>query len=147
MSISIQNYESEYIKVDISEFPFVRIQLKPFQPTTESMDSYMEHLDALHSQPEPFVILMEFPQKLMLLKAEHRIRIGKWMKENEEKVRTCKATAFVMPSILYKIVMQGVFLIQTPFTDYKVVDKIEKAEEWLHEKMKEENISVPSTNL
>ncbi len=146
MLLPIENYESEHISVDVSQFPLVRIQLKPFQPTKETMDSYMVHLDALHSQPNPFVILMEFPQKLTVLKAEHRIRIGNWMKENEEKVRTCKATAFVMPSIVYKVVMQGVFLIQPPFTDYKVVDKIEKAEEWLHEKMKEENILFPATN-
>lgn len=143
MQSFVQDYESEHIKVDVSKFPLVHIQLKPFQPTTEIMDSYMEHLDALHSQPKPFVILMEFPQKLTLLKAEHRIRIGKWMKNNEEKVKTCKATAFVMPSIFYKVVMQGVFLIQAPFTDYKVVDKIENAEEWLNEKMIEANILLP----
>lgn len=65
------------------------------------------------------------------------------MKNNEEKVKTCKATAFVMPSIFYKVVMQGVFLIQAPFTDYKVVDKIENAEEWLNEKMIEANILLP----
>lgn len=141
MSISLTNHESNHVKVDVSKFPFVCVTAKPIQPTDEEMDLYMEHLDMLHSQNQPFVILTEFPQKLLMLKAKHRIRIGNWMKEHQEKTTICKATAFVMPNTLYKILMKGIFLIQSPVTEHKIFNDKEKAKEWLYQKMKENNIA------
>ena len=142
MTPQIQDFESDYVKVDTSKFPLLHIKMQPKEPSNEEVDAYIDYYDKLHSQPNPFVMLMEFPQKMVFLKAEHRIKLGNWTKSNKEKVEKCKAGAFVVKNMFYNIIMKGVFLIQAPVNEYIITDNIEKAEEWLKQKAKEMNISI-----
>ncbi len=144
--MELENYESDTFQVDVSKFPFVRMASSSIQPTSQQVDSYLEYLDKLHLHSDSFVIMSETPKKMIILKAEHRIKIGNWMKENKEKIINCKAMAFIASSVLYKVILQGIFLIQPPLNEYKVFKSEKEATEWLHQKMKENNISFSSSS-
>ncbi len=140
-STSLKNFDSDFVQVDVSRFPLIHVEMLEKKPTAEQMDNYIEYYAALHSQPTPFVILMEFPKKMVFMNAEERIKFGKWLKANKDKMETCKATAFVMTNPLYNVLMKGIFIIQNPISEYVVVNTKEKAEEWLNSKVKEKGIS------
>ncbi len=136
----LDNFESPYVKVNVARFPIVDITMLPEVPTSEQMDDYIIYYDKLHSQPNPFVMLMEFPKQMVFMKANERIKFGNWMKNNKEKMKVCKAAAFVMTNPIHNVLMKGVFLVQTPEYEYTVVNSMEKAEKWLDEKMAEYGI-------
>ncbi len=146
MTPPLPDFESDYVTVDMSKFPLVHVRMQPKEPSNEEMDAYIDYYDQLHLQPKPFVLLMEFPQKMVFLKAEHRIKLGNWSKNNKEKAKKCKACVFLVRNFFYNIIMKGVFLIQAPVNEYIVTDKMEKAEEWLSKTMENKELFVEKTN-
>jgi hypothetical protein len=132
----LYNFSNDFFSINVDNFPFVYIEMKEKTPTEEEFDKYLSVLNDLHIQDNPLAILMEFMGNTGYLKAEYRIKLGNWTTLNKDKMRKhLVGAAFVTNSLLHKVLLQGIFFIQTPPYEYIVVSDIEKAKKWVNEKI------------
>jgi len=127
--MEIRKYHSrENISEDI-----VYIKYAAIEPTDEEFEQYLNDLYIIYDNPEQFVIILD-GSDTKFLPARLRIRQGLWLKENEELIKKqCIAQVFVIPNLIVKMILQGIFLVQKPIVDYFVFTKKEEALEKANE--------------
>ncbi len=138
-----EGFKSDYVIANVEHFPMVYINVLDKKPTSKEVDDYIAYTELLYAQPTPFVMIIEFPKKTIVLNAKERIKFGNWIRDNTELMRKCKACAFLLANPLMNIVIKGIFLIQTPVYDHIVTNTETKAKEWIDKKAKEYDIVIP----
>jgi len=99
-------------------------------PTVEEFDEYLKELDKLYSRNEKFVTIIDGTNS-KFLPSTFRIKQGKWMKDNAEKIKKfCLGQAYIIPSIMAKIILEGVFIITKPNVPYTINTKEHEALQW-----------------
>ncbi len=132
---TLTDFENNYFSSNVDKFPIIYITFTGKQSTDDEFAEYIHYLDLIYTQDEKFVMLTD-SSKGNYMKSKHRIDFGNWTKKNREVIQNqCKGIAFVMSSILMKIMLQGIFLIQSLPYEYTIVDSVEKAEEWVKEQL------------
>ncbi len=125
----------KYVAIDKSKFPVIALQFGNFEPSAQQFEEYLDEMQKLYESEEKYVIIFD-SSKSQYLSTENRIKQGVWMKKNDaltkEKVL---GLAFVVPSIMIRMLLNAIFLIQKPSVDYKVCTKMEEAVEWAEEKV------------
>ncbi len=132
---TLQNLENDYVTIDVSQFPFVRVTMHEKTPTDEEVDEFIAYHNILYGQDKPFVFYMEFPSKMFYIKAAHRIKMGNWLKKNKNLTIKCKGNAFVAKNFFFNVLLKAIHMIQSPPNGHIIVNDEQKAIEWLKKKM------------
>ncbi len=134
-ALNMQNFENGLFTGNTDSFPIVYIRFKGEKVEDKDFDEYLSFLTEIYSVNSKFVVLNDLSQG-GYMKSEHRIKLGKWTKENMENIqKQCRGVAFLTDSLVQKTLLQGIFLVQSPPYEYIVVKEEEKAHEWLKEQL------------
>ncbi len=109
------------------------VKYAPFEPTEQEFDVYLNDLYNVYNQKSPFTIILDGTDA-KYLSSSLRIKQGKWLADNREMIqKQCIAQIYVIPNIIVKMILQGIFLVQKPFVPYFIVgskkDALAKAQE------------------
>ncbi|MEL6538133.1 MAG: hypothetical protein AAFQ98_22130 [Bacteroidota bacterium] len=116
----------KFASVQLSDSDVIEIKYNKVEPTREQFETYLDEiLDLVKKFPGTGQLYDG--THIKLLPAEMRIRHGKWIKENEDLfISNVTVSAFVIPNMLARMVLRGVFLIQKPVTPYTIVSSREE---------------------
>lgn len=129
-------FENNYFRYSDDEFPKIYIELTGELPTDKEFDEFVQYHDKYMSFNKPIVITYK-ADRLRFMKAEHRIKIGKWTKNNIPKItENVLGVGYVMNSFGAKLILNGIFIIQKPIWPYFISSKSEEVENWISEKLK-----------
>jgi hypothetical protein len=107
---------------------------------------YTDYKDLNESQVEKYLNQMtEFYQKniskgvviiydisiLRAVSAKGRIRVGEWLRENTELIKSAVAgVCYVQNSVFQKVILEGIFAVKKPEWPHKVVKSVSEGKEW-----------------
>jgi hypothetical protein len=134
-------FKNNYFTYSDDEFPKVYIELSGEMPSDKEFDEFVQYHDQYMSFNKPIVITYK-ADRLRFMKGEHRIKIGVWTKNNIAKINeNVLGVGYVMNSFGAKLILNGIFIIQKPIWPYLISSKSEEIENWISEKLKENEVT------
>jgi hypothetical protein len=104
------------------------------------MAEFEEYLEAslkVMLTDKDFVVISDI-SKMKYLKSEFRIRQGNFFKKHEKKIaEVCLGTAYIVPSVIGRMILNGIFLINKPATPSAVVSSLAEAEKWTADRIRQ----------
>lgn len=111
----------------------IKVTYTGIQPSPEQFEDYLIELAAMVKANRGCAQIFDATH-IRVLPADLRIRHGQWMKENERLFTDdVSVTALIVPHMLARLVMRGVYLIQKPYSPYVVVSTTEEALKYVEE--------------
>ncbi|HAA11040.1 MAG TPA: hypothetical protein DCE41_04810 [Cytophagales bacterium] len=101
----------KFAKVEMSNSDVMEINYNGINPTKDQFEAYLKEVIDMVEQ-NPGAAQLYDGTNIKLLPADLRIRHGKWIKENEGILsQNVTVTAIIIPNMLARMVMRGIFLI------------------------------------
>lgn len=120
----------QYVEFDESRKQIVVIKFKNIEPTEEQFDEYLDAILKLHDKYNNFVLIMD-ASKTKSISSKLRIKQGNWMNKHKDLIKqNCLCLIFVVPNLIIKIMLEGIFMVSKPPTKYSIAPKFETALEW-----------------
>ena len=117
----------KYASLSIPEDGILLIDYHSIEPTEAEFDEYLKETEEFMMSHNHNVVIMDGTES-KFLPAKLRIKQGEWMKKNFEFLKkNSPLNIFVIPNPIVKMIMRGIFVVQKPPTDYKVVGTREEA--------------------
>lgn len=121
---------NKYAHIDQTDSPVIIIRFNSFEPTLPEFNEYLDDLKNLLSEKKITVQIYDASNS-KYLSSQLRIRQGNWIKENNALIKqSTLGTAYIIPSAMARMMLNGIFLIQQPTVKYTVVATMEEAKEW-----------------
>ncbi len=120
----------DFAELDKSQFPIVTYKIKPIEPTLKQYEEYLNHqVEFMRSlAPNERMILILDYTHLKFLTSDMRIKRGQFVKDNDEIMRrTIYHIVIMAPSIMARMMIQGVFLVKKPSSPTDVVGSMAEA--------------------
>lgn len=123
-----------YYVTDRSTWPVVTIKFMD-PATDDEFDAYLDTLDALYEQEEPFALIFD-ARDAAYLPAKYRRRQAEWMEANHERIEHYLAgTAYVVDSLVTRGVLRAIFAMQSQPAPYTIVGTLEEAHAWTDDQL------------
>ena len=120
----------EYISVDKTKFPIIRIIMKKDEPSDEEFNDYLQTMYDIYSSNKGIVIIYD-TRKSKYLKSKHRVKLGNWLKTNKQIINNAVlGVSYLVASPIGKIMLKGIFLVQKPIWKNKIVTSLDDAYAW-----------------
>ena len=121
-----------FIKFDEKLFPIVIVYTDKKTLTEAEIDEYLQIMTDYYTKNKGKDIFIIYDISILkALDARNRIKIGRWLEEQEETIKNAVAgVCYVQTNILQKVILQGIFAIKTPVWPHKVVRSIEEGIDW-----------------
>lgn len=137
----MKNTEKPYAIFDYSKFPVVHIKLTNVEISDQNFTNYVEEVGKIYKKGKYAIILDATDTKYIA--AKYRIIQGNALKLNKNNVTNFSiGMAIVAPSVLQRMLLEGVFMIKPYPSEVKVCKKKEEAIEWINELLEKENTNT-----
>lgn len=122
--------KEEYATFDSSRWPLVKVTFAAHEPSMAEFDEYLNKMQSIYENTTPFVLVLD-AAKSKYLSSELRIKQGNWLKKNDKLIKdNCLGMAYYIPSMMVRIILNGIFLIQKPACPYVITSTLQEAEAW-----------------
>ncbi len=126
----------KYADFTVNSFCMAKVTFTGNAATAENFAFYLDEIKQLYAGKTKIAIIFDattaaFPSiKYQKLQAQ-------WFKDNELMIQTfCAGTAYMIPNVLLRNVLQTIFKYQQQPVDYLVCKTIEEAKIWTFDKLK-----------
>lgn len=127
--------QKKFVHIDSTNPQCIRVTFSDKEPTMAEFEQYLEESLQVMLTGKDFVVISDI-SKMKYLSSEFRIKQGNFFKKHEKKIaEVCLGTAYIVPSVIGRIILNGVFLINKPATPSAVVSTLAEAEKWTSEKL------------
>ena len=110
-------------------------------PEDQDILKYLDASDVDIARGEPYVLILE-AMKLDTLSTTQRKLFASWIETNRLEIqRLCAGQAYVVPSVLQRMVIRSIFMLQPMPVAYKVFSTPKEAWEWCLERLEENNVT------
>ena len=129
------------ITLDKSNYPIIVVSTSIKEFTESDVDEYLSIMTDLYIENAGKNIVMIYNfQLLKAIKSKGRIKIGMWLKEKSPIIKQAVAgVCYVQKNVFHKLILHGVFIINTPKWSHKIVKSIEEGVEWGKEQITQRN--------
>lgn len=130
-------YKDEYIEAQyIIEKKVIKVTFSEIEPDSKLFDKYIKFLDNVYAKNEKIILIYD-SSKAKYLASDLRIKLGNWFKSNAEIVKKYNHhTVFIINSMMIRMVLNGIFLVEKPVYKYDIVGTFEEAQKIMNEKLK-----------
>ncbi len=129
--------QNNFVTIDSTNPQCIRVTFSDKEPTMAEFEEYLEASLKVMLTDKDFVVISDI-SKMKYLKSEFRIRQGNFFKKHEKKIaEVCLGSAYVVPSVIGRMILNGVFLINKPATPSAVVSSLAEAEKWTSERLRQ----------
>ena len=129
--------QNNFVTIDSTNPQCIRVTFSDKEPTMAEFEEYLEASLKVMLTDKDFVVISDI-SKMKYLKSEFRIRQGNFFKKHEKKIaEVCLGSAYVVPSVIGRMILNGVFLINKPATPSAVVSSLAEAEKWTPERLRQ----------
>ncbi len=126
-----------YAVFDYSEFPIVHIKLTDVEITDQNFQNYVNEVGQIYKKGRYAIILDTTKTKYVASK--YRVIQGNALKLNKKIVEDYSiGMAVIAPSVLQRMLLEGIFMIKPYPSEVKVCKTEEEAKEWIGEIMEKE---------
>lgn len=126
----------KYANFTVNSFSMAKISFTGCAATPENFELYLNEIKQLYDNKDKIALIFDatnaaFPSvKYQKLQAQ-------WFKDNETIIKTyCAGTAYIIPNILLRNVLQTIFKYYEQPVEYMVCKTVEEAKIWTFEKLK-----------
>lgn len=127
---------------DKSLFPIVVVKFKGGEISEKEFDAHLDRMYHLYSEHDKILIVFD-TSNAKYLSSTLRIKQGNWLKKHHKLLKdTIIAAVYVSSSVMMKMMLKGIFLVQTPAWEHKVVVNLDNGLEWAKEKLKEKGYEI-----
>ncbi len=104
-------------------------------PSDQEIKEFLDVSDKILAENKRTATIYELSE-MKFLKAEHRIAIGNWTKKNNDIIKkNTIAVGYKTDSVLGKMVLNGIFLIQKPVFPHLISTNSNELLKWVEEQM------------
>ncbi len=120
----------KYAEIDRSEFPIVKVVFTGETAQADNFPIYLEEVRQSYDSKSPLAIIFDASNAVFPGIAYQKMQ-AKWLKENQQLMKDfCKGTAYIIPNIIIRNVLQTIFAFQTQPAPYLVCSTYQEAEVW-----------------
>ena len=135
-NLDMFSYNDEYFTVEPLADNVIKYKLSEKESTDESIKKYLEILDQVFSLEKRYIAVYD-TSKSKFMSANHRIQLGAWTKLNKQKIIDYNhCTIFLVTSLMFRIVLNGIFVVEKPVYDYSIVGSEAQMLSVIEEKLK-----------
>ena len=128
-----------YAIFDYSAFPLVHIKLTDAEITDQNFQSYVNEVGEIYKKGKYIILLDATDTKYVA--AKYRTMQGNALKLNKKIVEEYSiGMAIVAPSVLQRMLLEGIFMIKPYPSEVKVCRTQREAEEWIDELLQRETV-------
>jgi hypothetical protein len=114
-----------------NQFPIVIYRVNPIEPTLAQYESYITgqvtYMKSLLEKKQKAVVIFDYTH-LKFLTSDMRIKRGQFVKDNDVLLqKTIHHIVIMAPSIVARMMIQGVFLVKKPTVPSSVVATMAEA--------------------
>ncbi len=120
------------ITIDETHYPIVIVKTTQSDFTLEQVDDYLKIMTDFYekNQGKNVVVIYDI-SILKAAGAKARIKIGEWLGEKKELINNAVAgVCYVQKNIFHKVTLQGIFAINKPIWNHKIVKNIDEGINW-----------------
>jgi len=122
----------------------LHITVTPNVASLEEIQRFMTMMEAVYARKQKFLAVAFVPGVLRQDRQTIK-RYGEWMRDTRESVRLYSmGTVFITPSMLFRFVLSGLFLIQPLESPHEIVADIDAAVPWIASTLRSHGMPVPS---
>lgn len=137
----METNENSYAIFDYSDFPLVHIKLTNAEITDQNFQNYVDEVGKIYERGRYAIILDATDTKYVA--AKYRVMQGNALKANKKTVEKYSiGMAIIAPSVLQRMLLEGIFMIKPYPSEVKVCKKKEEAKKWINELLEKENIDT-----
>ncbi|WP_338766477.1 hypothetical protein WAF17_03860 [Bernardetia sp. ABR2-2B] len=126
-----------YAVFDYSEFPLVHIKLTDVEITNQNFQDYVDEVGEVYKKGRYAIILDATDTKYVASK--YRVIQGNALKENKKIVEKYSiGMAIIAPSVLQRMLLEGIFMIKPYPSELKVCKTEEEATKWINKLLEKE---------
>ncbi len=108
------------------------------EPTDQEVNEWIGIVEKILAERQRVASIYQMAN-MKFLKSDHRIMIGNWLKKESVNIRTKTiAVGYCTDSVLGKMVLSGIFLVQKPEFPYMTSTNKEDVLKWIDEQMQNE---------
>ncbi|WP_375560522.1 hypothetical protein ACE193_22970 [Bernardetia sp. OM2101] len=134
----METIENPYAIFDYSNFPLVHIKLTNAEITDQNFQNYVDEVGKIYERGRYAIILDATDTQYVASK--YRVIQGNSLKANKKTVEKYSiGMAIIAPSILQRMLLEGVFMIKPYPSEVKVCKNPEEAKNWINELLEKEN--------
>ncbi len=121
---------------------FFECTISAVEPTDAEVKDFLNESDKILKDYNHIGTIYQL-ENMKLLKADHRIAIGNWTKKNNELIKQkTVCVGYKTDSILGKMVLNGIFIIQKPVFPYLISTNEAEILAWMDKQFLESKIGV-----
>lgn len=130
-------YKNEYIEATyIVEKNVIKVTFSEIEPDEKLFAKYLKFLEDIYANKNKIILIYD-SSKAKYLASDLRIKLGNWFKSNAEVVKKYNHhTVFIINSMMIRMVLNGIFLVEKPVYKYDIVGTYEEAQKIMTEKLK-----------
>ncbi|TAF72894.1 MAG: hypothetical protein EAZ53_14595 [Bacteroidetes bacterium] len=130
-------YKDEYIEATyIVEKNVIKVTFSEIEPDEKLFAKYLKFLEDTYANKNKIILIYD-SSKAKYLASDLRIKLGNWFKSNAEVVKKYNHhTVFIINSMMIRMVLNGIFLVEKPVYKYDIVGTFEEAQKIMNEKLK-----------
>lgn len=130
-------YKDEYIEATyLIENSVIKVTFSEIEPDEILFGKYLKFLEDIYAKKYKIILIYD-SSKAKYLASDLRIKLGNWFKTNAEKVKNYNHhTVFIINSMMIRMVLNGIFLVEKPVYKYDIVATMEDAQKIMSEKLK-----------
>ncbi len=125
----------KYAEIDRSEFPIVKVVFTGEAAQEDNFPLYLEEVMQSYDGKTTLAIIFDASKAVFPGIAYQKMQ-AKWLKENQQLMKNfCKGTAYIIPNIIIRNVLQAIFAFQTQPAPYLVCSSYQEAESWVKKQL------------
>lgn len=129
----------KYAEIDQSEFPIVKVVFTGEAAQEDNFPLYLEEVRQSYDGKTALAIIFDASKAVFPGIAYQKMQ-AKWLKENQQLMKDfCKGTAYIIPNIIIRNVLQAIFAFQIQPAPYLVCSTYQEAESWVKKQLKTES--------
>jgi hypothetical protein len=120
-----------YAIVDQNQKPIVNVTFTGEKSTDENFQKYLEDLATCYDDRKSIAIIFD-ASHAVIPKLSLQRKQALWISQHWKLIQTyCKGTAYVIPNLAIRAVLNVIFSFQNQPAPYKVFSNIGEAENWI----------------
>lgn len=129
-------YKDDYISAEFLNPNVIKVTFSEITPDEVMFNNYLHFLEDIYSKKIKFILVYD-SCKSKYLPSDMRVKLGLWFKKNNEIVKNYNYhTVFIINSIMIRLVLNGIFLVEKPIYTYDIVSNLEEAQKIVDIKLK-----------
>ncbi|OIP42390.1 MAG: hypothetical protein AUK47_04585 [Deltaproteobacteria bacterium CG2_30_63_29] len=117
------------IEFDDSHWPLWVVTFRDLPPRS-GVERFLANADVIFERQEPFAWLLHSVHT-KAIPHQHRARYAEWIKDNHALLsKYCLGAGFVVPTVIGRLAMRSIFLLQPPPCPHAVMREIDAGRTW-----------------